>query len=136
MVTTNLIPDASNIHLPLDNNRGPGHRWLAPNMTGNTIVQGKTTACGTCHGLDLHGVADVPPIAGRSPSYLARQLFDIQRKTRNGVSAQLMHLVGTNENCIACTDLAPLLAQQHMPLAMHDHHAVLVRMLARRQRQS
>jgi cytochrome c553 len=31
------------------------------------IVQGKTTPCVTCHGLDLMGVADVPPIAGRSP---------------------------------------------------------------------
>jgi mannose-6-phosphate isomerase-like protein (cupin superfamily) len=40
MITTNLIPDAANTYLPLDNNRGPGHRWLAPNMTGNTMLQG------------------------------------------------------------------------------------------------
>lgn len=40
MITSNLIPDAAKIHLPLDNNRGPGHRWLAPNMTGNTLLQG------------------------------------------------------------------------------------------------
>jgi mannose-6-phosphate isomerase-like protein (cupin superfamily) len=40
MVTSNLISDISTIHLPLDNNRGPGHRWLAPNMTGNTLLQG------------------------------------------------------------------------------------------------
>ena len=39
MVRSNLIPDISRIHLPLDNNRGPGHRWLAPNMTGNTQLQ-------------------------------------------------------------------------------------------------
>jgi len=38
----------------------------------------------------------VPPIAGRSPSYIARQLFDMQRKTRNGASAQLMKLVIAN----------------------------------------
>jgi len=62
-------------------------------VVDNQIVQGKTTACTTCHGLDLMGVADVPPIAGRSPSYLARQLFDIQQGTRNGASAQLMKLV-------------------------------------------
>ena len=42
------------------------------------------------------GVADVPPIAGRSPSYLARQLFDMQRGSRNGASAQLMKLVVAN----------------------------------------
>jgi mannose-6-phosphate isomerase-like protein (cupin superfamily) len=40
MITTNLIPDASNTYLPLDNNRGPGHRWVAPNMAGNTEIQG------------------------------------------------------------------------------------------------
>ena len=62
-------------------------------IIGNKIVQGKTTPCGTCHGLDLTGVADVPPIAGRSPSYMVRQLWDMQQGTRNGASAQLMKLV-------------------------------------------
>jgi cytochrome c553 len=36
------------------------------------------------------GVADVPPIAGRSPSYIARQVWDIQQGTRNGAAVQLM----------------------------------------------
>lgn len=40
MISTNLIPDASMTYLPLDNNRGPGHRWVAPNMAGNTEIQG------------------------------------------------------------------------------------------------
>lgn len=62
-------------------------------IVAGKIVQGKTTACGTCHGEDLMGVADVPPIAGRSPSYIARQIFDMQQGTRNGASAQLMKLV-------------------------------------------
>ena len=65
-------------------------------IVGNTIVQGKTTACTACHGLDLMGVADVPPIAGRSPSYLVRQMWDMQQGTRNGASAQLMKLVVAN----------------------------------------
>jgi cytochrome c553 len=67
-------------------------------IVGGKIVQGKTTACGTCHGLNLTGVvgADVPPIAGRSPSYVARQLWDIQQGTRNGSQAQLMKLVVAN----------------------------------------
>jgi cytochrome c553 len=65
-------------------------------IVGNKIVQGKTTACGTCHGLDLMGVADVPPIAGRSPSYIVRQMWDMQQGTRNGASAQLMKLVVAN----------------------------------------
>jgi cytochrome c553 len=59
-------------------------------IVGNEIVQGKTTPCVTCHGLDLMGVADVPPIAGRSPSYIARQMWDIQQGTRNGAAVQLM----------------------------------------------
>ena len=62
-------------------------------IVDDQIVQGKTTACGTCHGLELTGVADVPPIAGRSPSYIARQMWDMQQGTRNGASAQLMKLV-------------------------------------------
>jgi cytochrome c553 len=67
-------------------------------IVAGRIVQGKTTACGTCHGLNLTGVvgADVPPIAGRSPSYLVRQLWDIQQGTRNGSQAQLMKLVVAN----------------------------------------
>jgi|SRR6266853_879393 len=67
-------------------------------IVAGKIVQGKTTACGTCHGLNLTGVvgADVPPIAGRSPSYLVRQLWDIEQGTRNGPQAQLMKLVVAN----------------------------------------
>jgi cytochrome c553 len=59
-------------------------------VVGNEIVQGKTTPCVTCHGLELMGVADVPPIAGRSPSYIVRQMWDIQQGTRNGAAVQLM----------------------------------------------
>ena len=65
-------------------------------IVGNEIVQGKTTACTTCHGLDLMGVADVPPIAGRSASYIVRQIYDMQKGTRNGQSAQLMKMAIAN----------------------------------------
>ncbi len=67
-------------------------------IVGNQIVQGKTTPCVTCHGIDLMGVADVPPIAGRSPSYIARQMWDIQQGTRNGAAVQLMKLAIANLN--------------------------------------
>jgi cytochrome c553 len=43
-----------------------------------------TTPCGTCHGPDLKGVAPAPGIAGRSPSYLVRQLYDFQQHARAG----------------------------------------------------
>ncbi|HEY6514531.1 MAG TPA: c-type cytochrome [Steroidobacteraceae bacterium] len=40
--------------------------------------------CRSCHGPDLQGVGNVPPLAGRSPSYLTRQLYDIEHGTRHG----------------------------------------------------
>jgi cytochrome c553 len=51
---------------------------------------GRTIACGVCHGADLTGLGPVPGIAGRSPSYQGRQLFDMQASTRKGVWTALM----------------------------------------------
>jgi cytochrome c553 len=64
-------------------------------VVANEIVR-KTMACGSCHGPDLMGIDDVPPIAGRSPSYMARQLYDFQAGSRNGAQAQLMKPVVAN----------------------------------------
>ncbi|MEO7761900.1 MAG: c-type cytochrome [Casimicrobiaceae bacterium] len=52
--------------------------------------RGKTTACATCHGQDLRGVGDVPPLAGRSPTYTVRQLYDFQSGARTGSSTAPM----------------------------------------------
>ena len=49
-----------------------------------------TTPCITCHGLNLRGVDAVPGIAGRSPSYLVRQLYDFQQHARQGSAGALM----------------------------------------------
>ncbi len=46
--------------------------------------------CRTCHGPDLRGVGNIPPLAGRSPSYLTRQLYDIRHGTRRGPAVALM----------------------------------------------
>jgi cytochrome c553 len=51
---------------------------------------GSTMACATCHGADLKGLDAVPSIAGRSPSYIVRQLYDIQQGTRAGAMSALM----------------------------------------------
>ena len=56
-------------------------------MTGDG---GKTVRCAICHGPELHGLGPVPPIAGRSPSYIFRQLFDIQHGVRTGSWTVLM----------------------------------------------
>jgi cytochrome c553 len=65
-------------------------------IVGNDFIRGKTTPCITCHGQDLRGVAEIPPIAGRSPSYMVRQMWDIQQGTRNGDTAQLMKIIVAN----------------------------------------
>jgi cytochrome c553 len=60
---------------------------------GKKLVAGKskhTQACSNCHGPNLHGLGDVPRIAGRSPSYLFRQMYDIREGKRSGATAGLM----------------------------------------------
>ena len=51
---------------------------------------GKTTACGVCHGADLKGLGPVPSLAGRSPSYLMRQMYDMQQGFRKGTWTEMM----------------------------------------------
>jgi cytochrome c553 len=51
---------------------------------------GKTLPCAACHGADLKGIGLIPPIAGRSPSYIVRQLYDIQSGARAGAAAAQM----------------------------------------------
>jgi len=52
--------------------------------------QGITTPCANCHGPDLKGMDAVPGIAGRSPSYLVRQIYDFQQHRREGSAGALM----------------------------------------------
>ncbi len=54
---------------------------------------GKTLPCNICHGPDLKGLGDVPPIVGRSPMYVYRQLNDIKIGTRTGAMTPLMKAV-------------------------------------------
>jgi cytochrome c553 len=55
-----------------------------------TTGAGKTTACAVCHGADLKGMGPVPGLAGRSPSYMVRQMFDMQQGARKGQWTELM----------------------------------------------
>ena len=52
--------------------------------------KGTTTACATCHGPGLRGMGPVPTLAGRSPTYIVRELYNIQQGTRNGPWSALM----------------------------------------------
>ena len=58
-----------------------------------TTGANKTVQCAVCHGADLQGLGPVPGIAGRSPSYMVRQLFDMQQGTRKGEWSHLMKSV-------------------------------------------
>jgi len=55
-----------------------------------TTGGGKALPCAICHGPDLKGLGDVPPIVGRSPMYIYRQLNDIKIGTRSGSMTPLM----------------------------------------------
>ena len=109
--TTETVPLGQQIlEMPVDLEaaeglRSPKASWIAyvpvgSLKRGEELVKlggaGKTVACAACHGDDLRGNGNFPPIAGRSPSYLARQLYDIQQYTRNGPGTQLMRPVVQN----------------------------------------
>jgi cytochrome c553 len=53
---------------------------------GEALAKG----CRACHGADLKSGANAPPIAGRSASYIGRQLYDFQQGARSGDMAKLM----------------------------------------------
>jgi cytochrome c553 len=53
----------------------------------------RTTPCGACHGADLKGLGPAPRLAGRSPSYIVRQLYDFRSGTRTGLWSPLMQPV-------------------------------------------
>ena len=61
---------------------------------GEILVRGKSPdrapACASCHGPDLRGLGAVPSIAGRSPSYVIRQLYELQTGVRRGPAAPPM----------------------------------------------
>jgi len=54
---------------------------------------GKTAACAICHGAQLRGLGPVPGLAGRSPSYIVRQLYDLKYGVRAGHWGELMKTV-------------------------------------------
>jgi cytochrome c553 len=71
-----------------------------------TGANGKTIACSTCHGPNLRGLKNVPAIAGRSPSYIVRQLYDMQSGARAGANIQQMKPVVANLSIYDIIDIA------------------------------
>ncbi len=63
-------------------------RDIAITGNGGTIVP-----CNSCHGGHLEGIASLPPLAGRSPTYLLRQLVAYRTGDRAGADAAPMQAV-------------------------------------------
>ena len=61
---------------------------------GEALVKSKQ--CALCHGEGLKGLGPVPPLAGRSPSDLMRQMYDMEHGFRNGLWTGLMKPVVAN----------------------------------------
>jgi cytochrome c553 len=85
------------VEVPEDNLRAEARDtrmgWIAYVPPG-TLNRGRQVAakyqCSLCHGANLEGIGAVPPLAGRSPSYTMRQLFDMKEGTRRGPWSELM----------------------------------------------
>ena len=77
------------------------------------------------------GVGDVPPIAGRSPSYLVRQLFDIKQGTRRGPGIELMKTVVAKLTADDMTAIAAYVAAKYPPDAADVEEGDYVREEAR-----
>ena len=74
---------------------------------------GRTTACAVCHGAALTGLGPVPGIAGRSPSYTVRQLYDMQSGARKGEWTDLMKPVVANLTADEMLQIAAYLASRN-----------------------
>jgi cytochrome c553 len=101
------LPDGSGTREPIGNRlietptdvnreqlRDP-HAGFIAYVPPGAVAKGRRLAarldCGQCHGEKLTGSGSTAPgIAGRSPSYLARQLYDFQQGTRHGELAAPM----------------------------------------------
>jgi cytochrome c553 len=71
------------------------HAGFIAYVPRGAVAKGRRLAaslgCAACHGDKLTGNGAIAPgIAGRSPSYLGRQLYDFRQGTRHGEQAAAM----------------------------------------------
>lgn len=73
--------------------RDPQARYIAYVPTG-AVARGAayvaSHACRSCHGEQLTGASTAPSLAGRSPTYIVRQLYDFETGARGGGNSALM----------------------------------------------
>jgi cytochrome c553 len=92
-----LAPDAKLHELRADDMRYVAYVPLGSIGRGRSIARfgegAPTTACVTCHGENLQGIGFIPPLAGRSPTYILRQLLAFKTGARAGATGQPMQAV-------------------------------------------
>jgi cytochrome c553 len=93
-----MVPLGNKIVEVPDNNlqaavRDTRMAWTAYVPVGS-VSKGKAVAarhqCAMCHGANMEGLGPIPPLAGRSPHYMTRQMFDMKSGTRHGPWSELM----------------------------------------------
>jgi cytochrome c553 len=81
-----------------------------------SIAKGERLAsqghCDSCHGADLRGLGPVPGIAGRSPSYMVRQMYDMKVGARKGEWTPLMKAVVEKLSAEEMRDVAAFAASR------------------------
>jgi cytochrome c553 len=81
---------------------------------------GVTLQCAICHGPYLNGIANIPGIAARSPSYMARQLNDMKQGARKGTMSALMAPVVQNLTSEDILNIVAYTASLSAPLPEHE----------------
>jgi cytochrome c553 len=89
-------------------------------MIGSRVVTpGTAVACLNCHGVTLHGMAHapdsdvaVPGLAGRSPTYIVRQLYDVHSGARSAPSTALMKPIAAQLTLQQMIDIAAYLGSK------------------------
>jgi len=69
--------------------------------------------CAVCHGAGMKGTNIAPSLAGRSPTYLARQLWDMHTGARRSPSAAPMQPIAKALDAARIIDIAAYLASLH-----------------------
>ncbi len=80
---------------------------------GSVVVHsggGSGQPCAGCHGADLKGLGEAPPLASRSAAYLARELWDIKSGARGGPAVALMQAPAKGLSAAQVRDVAAYLS--------------------------
>ena len=96
-----------------------GHAGYIAYVPVGAVKKGEAFAaklqCSVCHGANLQGLGPVPSLAGRSPSYMARQLFDFQTGARHGLWSDLMKPIAAKMTAEDLVNITAYIASKNPP---------------------